>query len=375
MPAMMFTLTGDGDVAPLGVLPWESEDVLQDLIGRAPQLIGGAGTRLVLAQRELGIADAPDSGSRWSLDHLFLDAEGVPTLVEVKRSSDTRIRREVVGQLLDYAANAVKYLPPTAIRSAFESRCDDEGLDASALIDELVAGSVDTESYWTRVATNLEAGRLRLVFVADVIPPELQRIVEFLNEQMQLTEVLAIRVQRFAATAADAPATIVAERVGDTSEAQRTKAIARGDTAAREHWTFDEYFQSQAELHGQDVGSGLRELWDRFSAAGETHQYAGYRPRGGLGTAMLTADGTKHWLFKLEPNGDVSLTMPYLRERAPFDDPAVRAELLRCIASVVDEFDADRIDGYPRVKATHVANASVVDGLLEAFAWARSLVG
>ena len=28
-----------------------------------------------------------------------------PTLVEVKRSSDTRIRREVVGQMLDYAAN------------------------------------------------------------------------------------------------------------------------------------------------------------------------------------------------------------------------------------------------------------------------------
>jgi hypothetical protein len=31
----------------------------------------------------------------------------VPTLLEVKRSSDTRIRREVVGQMLDYAANGV----------------------------------------------------------------------------------------------------------------------------------------------------------------------------------------------------------------------------------------------------------------------------
>ena len=31
----------------------------------------------------------------------------MPTLVEVKRSSDTRIRREVVGQMLHYAANAV----------------------------------------------------------------------------------------------------------------------------------------------------------------------------------------------------------------------------------------------------------------------------
>jgi hypothetical protein len=31
--------------------------------------------------------------------------------VEVKRSTDTRLRREVVGQMLDYAANAVVYSP------------------------------------------------------------------------------------------------------------------------------------------------------------------------------------------------------------------------------------------------------------------------
>src|SRR5262249_3604083 len=31
----------------------------------------------------------------WSVDHLFLDQDAVRTLVEVKRGSDTRIRREV----------------------------------------------------------------------------------------------------------------------------------------------------------------------------------------------------------------------------------------------------------------------------------------
>lgn len=37
------------------------------------------------------------------MDHLFVDQDAIPTLVEVKRSSDTRIRREVVGQLLEYS--------------------------------------------------------------------------------------------------------------------------------------------------------------------------------------------------------------------------------------------------------------------------------
>ena len=47
--------------------------------------------------------------NRWSLDHLFLDQEGIPTFVECKRSTDTRARREVVAQMLDYAANGLQY--------------------------------------------------------------------------------------------------------------------------------------------------------------------------------------------------------------------------------------------------------------------------
>ena len=57
----------------------------------------------LLVKCEIGIADDLDRGDRWSLDHLFIDQDGVPTLVEVKRSTDRRIRREVVGQMLDYA--------------------------------------------------------------------------------------------------------------------------------------------------------------------------------------------------------------------------------------------------------------------------------
>lgn len=75
----------------------------------------------------MALPDAEDAGSRWSLDHLFLDQEGIPTLIEVKRSTDTRIRREVVGQMLDYAANAVVYWPVEELRARFEPRCQESG--------------------------------------------------------------------------------------------------------------------------------------------------------------------------------------------------------------------------------------------------------
>ena len=46
----------------------------------------------------------------------------MPTLVEVKRSSDGRIRREVVGQMLDYAASVTNWQADT-LRGWFEAEC------------------------------------------------------------------------------------------------------------------------------------------------------------------------------------------------------------------------------------------------------------
>src|SRR4051794_25646592 len=77
------------DLVPLEPRALGETADLQPLMARAPELLGGdahgAGKRYVLVQRELGIAHGEDSGARWSVDHLFLDYDGVPTLVEVKQ--------------------------------------------------------------------------------------------------------------------------------------------------------------------------------------------------------------------------------------------------------------------------------------------------
>ena len=89
---------------PVDEEKFEREDDLQALLAKHPRLLGNA-RRWLLVTREKEVADAPDGAGRWSLDHLFVDQDAVPTLVEVKRGSNTQIRREVVGQMLDYAAN------------------------------------------------------------------------------------------------------------------------------------------------------------------------------------------------------------------------------------------------------------------------------
>lgn len=214
-------------LVPLAVAPYDAEDVLQGLLEHHPQLLGGAQMdradprRFLLVRREAPVADHEGGGGRWSIDHLFLDQDAVPTLVEVKRSSDTRIRREVVGQMLDYAANGARYWAPDQLHDLFEQTCKEAGKEPADLLTALIGADSDVEEFWSRAGRNLRGGRLRLVFVADVIPDELRAVVEFLQARMADTEVYGVEVRRYAGDGESE--CFVPRLVGDlvTSEVER----------------------------------------------------------------------------------------------------------------------------------------------------------
>jgi hypothetical protein len=154
----------------------------------------------------MGFADSDEGPDRWSLDPLLSTRTRFRPFVEVRRSGDTRLRREVVGQMLDYAANASAYWDAGLLRSGFESRFD----STKAADDELAAfieEELEPSEFWEAVAANLKKRRLRLVFVADRIPAELRSIVEFLNEQLELTEVIAVDVKQYTEPQAELRAT------------------------------------------------------------------------------------------------------------------------------------------------------------------------
>ena len=61
----------------------------------------------------------------------------------------------------------------------FEMRCEREGLSSENLLNQFLGADIEPEEFWQRAKTNLQAGRVRMVFVADEIPTELRRIVDF----------------------------------------------------------------------------------------------------------------------------------------------------------------------------------------------------
>ena len=131
----------------------------------------------------------------------------------------------MVGQVLDYAANAVVHWSIEQIIAEFEKLCAADGIEPDQRLEKFLGGSRNPDDFWRAVKTNLQAGKIRMLFVADVIPPELRRIVEFLNEQMDPAEVLAVEIKHFVGTGLK---TLVPRIIGQTAEAESRKGTTSG---------------------------------------------------------------------------------------------------------------------------------------------------
>src|ERR1700737_3807908 len=145
----IFLLRDNGELVEMNEQAYDSEDLLQTLLARYPSLLAGnqmnpdAPRKWLLIERECGVASEEGGGGRFSIDHLFLDQDAIPTFVEVKRSTNTDIRRKVVGQMLDYAANAVVYWPVAHMRERFAANCKAGGFDPEEKLEEFLEGRME----------------------------------------------------------------------------------------------------------------------------------------------------------------------------------------------------------------------------------------
>ncbi|MCL2803688.1 MAG: hypothetical protein FWD29_07030 [Micrococcales bacterium] len=342
MTGQIFVRLQDGELRALAQEPYVNEDYFQELIAKHPELLAGdqitpdSPRQWVLVAREMGVPAEQDGGAQWSLDHLFIDQDAVPTFVEVKRSSDTRLRREVVAQMLDYAANGSQYWSLEDLRSSYEEQA--HLADAGTLASIGVAPERE-EEFWEQVSSNLRSGRLRLIFAADVIPPSLQRIIEFLNDQMTTTEVLGLEIKQY--LSGDGLTTLVPDIVGATEAASQTKR--RGSR----QWDEASFLADTERLSGQDAVATCRRI---LSLVGSLKG----RVRWGRGAAHGTltpvlGNGQGHELFCVyNANIDVFVQILFQTMGPPHDTVQARRGLKFGLEQVPGVHLADdKLDKYP----------------------------
>lgn len=326
----VFVLQGDETLVPMLPAHFDAEVDFQELLSKFPSLLVGDQIdpenprRFILVKPELSIGHEQEA-ARWSLDHLFLDQDGVPTLVEVKRKSDSRLRREVVGQMLDYAANFQSFWSAEGIASAFDATCSQAGTDSGAALAEFLGTQATAEWFWTAVGTNIRAGKLRLLFVADHIPSELRRIVEFLNGQMSPAEVLALELRQFAGQGLR---TIVPVVFGQTREAVGRKEAVKGS-----RWTEERLMATFRDKFPPEVCSVAAAVMDWMRGTGIPIVFGTGRDNGSA-YPLLKPQGVAINPAYLSTEGKVWLQFKALEGKPVFGDMDTRRELLRRFAEI-----------------------------------------
>lgn len=366
MSGDIYLLQEGGELVPMAEEAYDSEDLLQRLLAEYPSLMAGdqidtaAPRRWLLISREAGVPSHEGGGAQWSLDHLFLDQDAIPTLVEVKRSSDTRIRREVVGQMLDYAANAVVYWPIERIRAQFEATCHEKDRDPEQLLADHLEGGANQEEFWRTTKTNLQAGRVRMVFVADEIPPELRRVVEFLNSQMDPAEVLAVEIKQYTGQEMK---TLVPRVIGLTAEAQQKKR------PEGRQWDEASFFQDlESRCSSSEVGPARKIL--EWAQANKLRIWWGKGSIDGSFFPMIDHGGMSQSTVAVWTNGRVQTQFGTMKTRPPFDDEERRIDLLRRLNEIPGvALPEESVNLYPSIPLGDFKDEDALKQLLATLDW------
>lgn len=367
----IFLIQKDNTMIELSEKEYATESKLQELLINYPNLLAGGQIdpanprKWMLISREMGIPLEEGGGNWMSVDHLFLDQEGIPTFVEVKRSTDTRIRREVVGQMLDYAANAVKHWPQETIREKFEDNYPGDRPE-NTLQEIFGEENLDVEDYWLRVESNLRIGKVRMLFVADIIPPELERIVEFLNEQMKPAEVLAVEIKQYAN---DDIRTLVPKLIGRTTEAKLKKS-----TQYKRKWDEESFFKKMEEENEREVVNISRDIYE-WAKSRVKNIWWGEGKVDGSFVPQVEHKGSIYQLFALYTSRSGGRVETYFAVHAkaktgPYKDINKRKELLRMLNSIEGvELPPESIKRQPSIYLYQLNSEEKLDKFFASYEW------
>lgn len=284
-----------------GLLGKTLEDALQFIFENYPEILPGhqiaAGAddppRFVLLRREMPV------GSSWSLDHLYVDQYGIPTLVETKLSQNPESRREVIGQIVEYAASADSMWTAPLIRERASKYWQDRGETLENVLEREFGPDLDLDVFWSLVDTALRQHNLRLIIAADEIRPEVRRMIEYLNREMRNAQVLGLELECYAE---DDQSVILSPRlIGQSSQILEQKNSSRNNTTWNESKLKEAFSEIQPHLRGERLIKVLEWAVGNnvtvFSPA--TNPAFGILGKAGLRIVSLYGTGEIYALFEL----------------------------------------------------------------------------
>jgi hypothetical protein len=266
--------------------------------------------RWLLVKREMPVPDPSTGSDRWSIDFVFVDQDAMPTFVECKRCADTRSRREIVGQMLEYAANGHHYWTSELLKHFAERTASERHQRLEANLEALrPTDSLSVDEFFARVQENLREGQLRIIFFLDQSPFELRSVVDFLNKQMERSEVLLVEARQYQA---DGRRVVAPTLFGYTDQARLVKRPLGAVPGGRRRWDKESFFANAAARLQDSEVAAIARVHDAAVANGWELSWGTGQKSGSF--SVKDPALCQRSLISVYSNGELTLNFKWLNE-------------------------------------------------------------
>lgn len=319
------------------------------------------------------------------IDNFMVTASGLPVLVECKLWKNPQARREVVGQILDYAKELSRWTASDLQREA-SRRLKRDGNVLLELVRE-AGHDVDEIAFTDALSLNLRRGRFLLLIVGDGIREGVEAIAEYLQSHGGLHFTLGL-VELPIFSLPDGGRLIVPRVLARTERVIRTVVetpqgfdVIEGVTDAEAD---DEDILTAEQVSAKEAGRQRRlkerfEFWSAFLSGlrlNDPDQKIPNPSRGGNVSFMLPAPAGSSWItvYRSKSSGTVGIFLSNTRNSVGHS----------AALSLQDDVEALRDELGPTAKV-HIGqeNVDISDSMLlsdfgdspereAAFAWLRA---
>lgn len=208
------------------------------------------------------------------------------------------------------------------------------------------------------VKSNLERGKLRLLFVADEIPFELRTLVEFLNENMNEIEVLAVEIKQY--TGGDNK-TLVPRVIGQTS---KTEIRKDGQKSTRQ-WDEQQFMSDVARRLGIEDRKVAEKLL-RWAENRKLDIWWGKGIENGSFFPMQYINSNKYSTFSCWSRGGVELQFQWIKTQSVYSDIEKRRNLMKELNKIPGvNITEDKLEVRPSIPYSVLKNESSLNKFLE----------
>lgn len=193
-----------------------------------------------------------------SIDNLFVTPSGLPVIVECKLWRNPESRREVVGQILDYAKELSRWSSADLQREVRRAlQC---GGDPVLEIVRAAGHDVDEIAFGDMLTANLRRGRFLLLIVGDGIREGVEAIAQYLQAQAGLHFTLGL-VELPIYVMPDGARLVVPRVLARTHVVTRTVVAVPDGLQVLD----DDDVQQAADDGLDDIGADRLRFWTEFA--------------------------------------------------------------------------------------------------------------